>query len=200
MPLLCFSFTGENTTGEATFTIANTYKFKDLYLDDIKFQMSGAHLHELITKSTSGVSSTESDTAIVSPLYLQMDFLDSKDVKLYSLSDAVNDTSHQTDTSDTLNTAQNYDGMIPIGFPKMQGSGIYASAVTFPQLTSGSLHLIHNRPQTWSAGKVIKFTLYNSNIETDGLIKDINKISVNGASGGSAFGDECNVDIILRLE
>ena len=102
MPLLCFSFTGENTTGEATFTIANTYKFKDLYLDDIKFQMSGAHLHELITKTTSGVSSTESDTAIVSPLYLQMDFLDSKDVNLYSLSAAVNDTSHHQETSHTL--------------------------------------------------------------------------------------------------
>ena len=172
MPLLCFSFTGENTTGEVSFTLQDTYKFKDLYLD----------------------------TAIVSPLYLQMDFLDKKDVKLYSLSDAVNNTSNQTDSSDTLNTAQNYEGMIPIGFPKMQGSGIYASAVTFPQLTSGSLHLIRNRPQTWEASKVLKFTLYNRNIETDGLIKDINKISVNGPSGGTAFGDECNVDIILRLE
>ena len=198
--LLCFSFTGENTTGEASFTIAETIKFSNLYLDDIKIQASGSHLHELITKTTSGVSSTESDTAIVSPLYLQMDFLDNKDVKLYSLSDGANDTSHQTDTSDSLNTAQNYDGMIPIGFPKMQGSGIYASAVTFPQLTAGSLNLIRNRPQTWAAGKVVKFTLYNRNIEVDGLIKDINKISVNGPSGGTAFGDECNVDIILRVE
>ena len=197
--LLCFSFTGENTTGEASFTIAETIKFSNLYLDDIKIQASGSHLHELITKTTSGVSSTESDTAIVSPLYLQMDFLDNKDVKLYSLSDGANDTSHQTDTSDSLNTAQNYDGMIPIGFPKMQGSGIYASAVTFPQLTAGSLNLIRNRPQTWAAGKVVKFTLYNRNIEVDGLIKDINKISVNGPSGGTAFGDECNVDIILRV-
>ena len=198
--LICVSFTGENTTGEASFTIADTIKFKDLFLDDIKIQASGSHLHELITKTTSGVSSTESDTAIVSPLYLQMDFLDNKDVKLYSLSDAVNNTSDQTDSSDTLNTAQNYDGMIPIGFPKMQGSGIYASAVTFPQLTATSLHLIRNRPQTWEAGKVIKFTLYNRNIELDGLIKDINKISVNGPSGGTAFGDECSIDIILRLE
>jgi hypothetical protein len=198
--LLCFSFTGENTTGEASFTIADTIKFNDLFLDDVKFQMSGSHLHELISKTTSGIGSTESDTAIVSPLYIKMDFLDNKDVKLYSLSDAVNNTSDQADSSDTLNTAQNYEGMIPIGFPKMQGSGIYASAVTFPQLTAGSLHLIRNRPQTWSAGKVIKFTLYNRNIETDGLIKDINKISVNGPSGGTAFGDECNVDIILRLE
>ena len=73
--LLCFSFTGENTTGEASFTIAETIKFSNLYLDDIKIQASGSHLHELITKTTSGVSSTESDTAIVSPLYLQMDFL-----------------------------------------------------------------------------------------------------------------------------
>ena len=200
MPLICLSFTGENTTGEASFTLANTYKFKDLYLDDIKFQMSGAHLHELISKNTANIGSSESDTAIVSPLYLQMDFLDAKDVKLYSLSDGTNDTSHQTDTSDSLNTAQNYDGMIPIGFPKMQGSGIYTSAVTFPQLTSGSLHLIRNRPQTWEIGKVIKFTIYNRNIEVDGIIKDINKISVNGGSGGTAFGDECNVDIILRLE
>ena len=201
MPLLCFSFTGENTTGEASFTLANTYKFKDLYLDDIKFQIVGTHLHNSVNKLTANVGSTEADTVIVSPLYLEMDFLDAKDVKMYSLSDAVNDTSHQTDTSDTLNTAQNYDGMIPIGFPKSQGSGIYASQVTpINAPATGALHLIRNRPQTWDVGKVIKFTLYNRNIETDGVVKDINKISVNGASGGTAFGDECHIDIILRVE
>ena len=195
MPVLCFSFTGENTTGEASFTLTDTYRFKNLYLDDIKFQIVGTHLHESISKTTADVSSTEADTVIVSPLYLQMDF------KLYSLSDAVNNTSFQTDSSDTLNTAQNYNGMIPIGFPKSQGSGIYASQVTpINAPATGPLHLISNRPQTWAAGKVLKFTLYNRNIETDGVIKDINKIATNGSTGGTAFGDECSVDLILRLE
>ena len=201
MPVLCFSFTGENTTGEASFTLTDTYRFKNLYLDDIKFQIVGTHLHESISKTTADVSSTEADTVIVSPLYLQMDFLDNKDCKLYSLSDAVNNTSFQTDSSDTLNTAQNYNGMIPIGFPKSQGSGIYASQVTpINAPATGPLHLISNRPQTWAAGKVLKFTLYNRNIETDGVIKDINKIATNGSTGGTAFGDECSVDLILRLE
>jgi len=200
MPLICVSFTGENTTGEASFTLVNTYKFKDLYLDDIKFQIVGDNLQELISKSTAGIDSTASDTNIVSPLYLKMDFLDNKDVKMYSLSDAVNNTSNLTDSSDSLNTAQNYDGMIPIGFPKSQGSGVYPSAITQSPQLAHPLHLIRNRPQMWAAGKVIKFTLFNRNIETDGLIKDINLISTNGAMGNSAFGDECSVDIILRLE
>lgn len=201
MPLLCFSFSGENTTGEASFTLVNTYKFKDLYLDDIKFQIVGAALHNSVSKNTADVGSTESDTVIVSPLYLQMDFLDNKDVKMYSLSDAVNNTSALTDTSDSLNTAQNYDGMIPIGYPKSQGSGIYASQVTpINAPATGALHLIKDRPQTWSAGKVLKFKLFNRNIETDGVVKDIAEISTNGAMGATAFGDECNVDIILRVE
>jgi len=200
MPLLCFSFTGENTTGEASFTLVNTYKFKDLYLEDIKFQIVGEHLQELITKTTANIGSTASDTNIVSPMYLQMDFLDNKDVKMYSLSDAVNNTSNLTDSSDSLNTAQNYDGMIPIGFPKSQGNGVYPSAITQPPQLSNPLHLIRNRPQTFHAGKVLKFTLFNRNIDTDGLIKDINLTSTNGNMGGTAFGDECSVDIILRLE
>ena len=199
--LLCFSFTGENTDGEASFTIAETIKFSNLYLDDVKFQIVGTHLHNSVNKLTSGVGSTEADTVIVSPLYLQMDFLDNKDVKMYSLSDGANDTSDLTDTSDSLNTAQNYDGMIPIGYPKSQGSGVYASQVTpINAPATGALHLIRNRPQTWNVGKVIKFTLYNRNVEVDGLVKDLNKISVNGGSGGTAFGDECNIDIILRAE
>ena len=120
---------------------------------------------------------------------------------MYSLSDAVNNTSALTDTSDSLNSAQNFDGMIPIGFPKSQGSGIYTSQVTpINAPPGGPLHLIRNRPQTWSAGKVLKFTLYNRNIETDGVVKDINKISTNGAMGATAFGDECSVDIVLRVE
>ena len=198
MPLICLSFTGENTTGEASFTLVNTYKFKDLFIDDVKFQMSGTFLQESISKSTSGVGSTETDTTIYSPLYLKMDFLDNKDVKLYSLSDAVNNTSSIADASDSLNTAQNHDGMIPIGYPRAQGSSV--STTTSYNHFPRPLHLIRNRPVTWAAGKVIKFTLFNRNIDTDGLIKDINLLSTNGSMGGSAFGDECNVDIVLRLE
>jgi hypothetical protein len=198
MPIICLSFTGENTTGEASFTLVNTYKFKDLFIDDVKFQMSGTFLQESISKSTSAVGSTESDTTIYSPLYLKMDFLDNKDVKLYSLSDAVNNTSSIADASDSLNTAQNHDGMIPIGYPRAQGSSV--STTTSYNHFPRPLHVIRNRPQMWEAGKVIKFTLFNRNIDTDGLIKDINLLSTNGSMGGTAFGDECNVDIVLRLE
>ena len=198
MPLICLSFTGENTTGEASFTLVNTYKFKDLFIDDVKFQMSGTFLQESISKSTSGIGSSETDTTIYSPLYLKMDFLDNKDVKLYSLSDAVNNTSSIADASDSLNTAQNHDGMIPIGYPRAQGSSL--STTTSYNHFPRPLHVIRNRPQMWAAGKVIKFTLFNRNIDTDGLIKDINLLSTNGSMGATAFGDECNVDIVLRLE
>lgn len=202
MPLLTFSFTGENTTGQASFTLVNTYKFKDVYIEDIKYQIMGKDLAETVAKGTSGIGSSEADTKVFSPLYLEMDFLDNKDCKLYSLSDAVNNTSSLDDGTDSLNTAQNHTGMIPIGYSRAQGSGI--SHATSYNMFSAPLHIIRNRPQTWNAGKVLKFTLYNRNVDTDGVIKDIQKISVNGTiggmGGGTAFGDECNIDITLRLE
>jgi len=197
MTILTFSFTGENTNSEATFTIAQEYKFKNLYLEDVKFQASSDALQESINKSTSGIGSSSSDTTIFAPLYLQMDFLDTKDCVLYSLSDAVNNSSVLADTSDSLNTAQNITGLIPIGYPRAQGTGA-ANTTSFNHNPS-PLKLISNRPQTWAVGKTVKFTLHYRNIDTDGVIKDINKTSITGLMN-DVFGDECNIDIVLRIE
>ena len=185
MTLLTFSFTGENTTGQATFTIAKEYKFKNLYLEDVKYNIFNENLENLIDKGTANDGLSATSTTITSNLGLQMDFLDSKDVVLYSLADG---------SGETLNTAQNITGLIPIGNAGKVGSTPISTRSTMSH--SYPYHLIQNRPQTWAIGKTIVFTLYFRNILTDGLIKDWSVIS--GVT--DAFSDMNTIDITLRLE
>ena len=84
MVLLSFSFTGENTTGSATFSIAKEYKFKDIYLEDVKYYIASETLEESIDKSTSGAGLGTVTTTIMSPLAIKFSFLDSKDWTLIS--------------------------------------------------------------------------------------------------------------------
>jgi len=97
MTLLTFSFTGENTTGQATFTLTQEYKFKNLLLKDIKYTITNDKVEEKIGAMTSNVGLT-ADSTITSPLALHCDFLDANDCVLYSLADG---------SGETLNTAQN---------------------------------------------------------------------------------------------
>jgi len=77
MTLLTFSFTGENTTGAATFALTKEYKFKNLYLKDIKYNIANEKLEEIIAKATSNAGLGTIDTTITSALALHMNFLDS---------------------------------------------------------------------------------------------------------------------------
>jgi len=187
MVLLNFSFTGENTTGQATFALTQEYKFKNLYLKDIKYNIVNEKLEEIIAKATSGAGLGSIDTTITSPLGVHMDFLDSNDCVLYSLGDGA---------GETLNTAQNIVGLLPFG----NAGKVLADAarVSDPSTMSHSYpyHLIKNRPQTWAVGKTLTFDLYFRDVQTDGLIKDWALMS--GTT--DAFSDICSIDITLQLE
>ena len=185
MVLLNFSFTGENTTGSATFTIAQEYKFKKCFLEDIKFGIFNEKLENLIDKSTANTGLSGVSTTITSPLAIHMDFLDTKDCVLYSLADG---------SGETLNTAQNITGLIPIGSAGKAGSEPVSTRSTMSH--SYPYLLINNRPQTWAVGKTLTFALYYRDVETDGIIKDWALMS--GTT--DAFSDINHIDITLRLE
>jgi len=186
MVLLNFSFTGENTTGQATFTLTQEYKFKNVLLKDIKYTITNDKLEEKIGAMTSNVGLT-ADSTITSPLAIHMDFLDSNDCVLYSLADG---------SGETLNTAQNIVGLLPFG----NAGKVLADAarVSDPSTMSHSYpyHLIKNRPQTWAVGKTLVFTLYYRDVQTDGIVKDWAVMS--GTT--DAFSDMNSIDITLQLE
>jgi len=185
MVLLNFSFTGENTTGLATFTLAQQYKFKNVYLEDVKYTILNEQLEHLQAKSTAGSGIGTINTTLTSPLALHMDFLDTKDCVLYSLADG---------SGETLNNALNITGLIPIGNAGKVGTNPTSTRATMSY--SYPYKLIADRPQTWEAGKELKFNLYFRDITTNGLIKDWTAMSATT----DAFSDICNIDITLRLE
>ena len=184
--LITFSFSGENTTGAATFAIAQEYKFKTCLLKDIKYTIAGEDLFEQIAKGTANDGQTNIDTTISSPLALHMNFLDSKDCVTYSLADG------QDDMSETLNDAKNITGLIPFGNAKALNTAV-SDAATMSH--SYPYTLIRNRPQTWEVGKSIVFTLYFRDVRTDGIVKDWALMS----SLTDAFNDMCSIDITLEL-
>ena len=185
MVLLTFSFTGENTTGAATFTTSQEYKFKNVYLEDVKFTILNQLLENTIAHSTSADGLSSVNTLIQSPLALKFSFLDIKDCVLHSLADG---------SGETLNTAQNFTGLIPIGIAGKVGAT--PSSMRGTMSHSYPYKLISNRPQTWASGKSLIFTLYYRDVMTDGIIKDWDLMSATT----DAFSDICNIDITLRLE
>jgi len=186
MVLLTFSFTGENTTGSATFALIKEYKFKNLYLKDIKYNIVNEKLEEIIGKSTSNVGLGTIDTTITSALALQMDFLDSKDCVLYSLDDG-------TTMGTALNTPIQTTGLIPFGYAGKTSTNISDTSTISH---SYPYQLIKNRPQVWEIGKSLIFNLYYRDVQSDGLIKDWALMS--GTS--DSFSDICSIDITLELE
>ena len=85
--------------------------------------------------------------------------------------------------------------MLPFGHAGQQlavgvGSDLATMSHSYPY------RLINNRPQTWAAGKVLTFSLYFRDVQTDGLIKNWTLMS--GTS--LAFSDTCDIDITLQLE
>ena len=186
MVLLTFSYTGENTTGSATFTIAQEYKFKNLYLKDIKYNIQNEVLEEIIGKATSNAGLGNIDTTITSPLALEMDFLDKRDCVLYSLDDG-------TTMGTALNTPIQATGLIPFGYAGKTSTNISDTSTVSH---SYPYHLIINRPQTWAVGKTLTFDLYYRDVQSDGLIKDWAPMSGTTA----AFSDICSIDITLQLE
>tara|TARA_R110000868_G_scaffold105922_1_gene290817 strand:- start:71 stop:631 length:561 start_codon:yes stop_codon:yes gene_type:complete len=186
MVLLTFSFTGENTSGQATFTIAKEYKFKNLYLKDIKYNIVNEKLEEIIGKATTNAGLGSIDTTITSPLALHMDFLDTKDCVTYSLDDGEYG-------GDALNTAIQTTGLIPFGYA---GKTLTNIADTSTISHSYPYQLIKNRPQTWAIGKALIFNLYYRDVQTDGLIKDWAVMS----GVADSFSDICSIDITLELE
>jgi len=190
MTLLTFSFSGENTTGQATFAIAQEYKFKNLYLKDIKYNIVNEKLEEIIAKATSGAGLGTIDTTITSPLAVHMDFLDSNDCVLYSLDDG---SSPPGGGAPSLNDPTNITGLIPFG-----SAGKTSTNISDTSTVSHSYpyHLIRNRPQTWAVGKSLVFTLYYRDVQVDGLIK--NWAVMSGTT--DAFSDICSIDITLQLE
>jgi len=185
MVLLTFSFTGENTTGAATFTLTKEYKFKNVYLEDIKYNIFNENLENLIDKGTANDGLTSVSTTITSPLGVHMDFLDEKDCVLYSLADG---------SGETLNDPQNITGLIPIGYAGKVGSQPVSTRDTMSH--SYPYKLISNRPQTWASGKTLQFQLYFRDVMTDGIIKDWQKM----AGTTDAFSDINSISITLRLE
>jgi len=185
MVLLTFSFTGENTTGAATFTTTKEYKFKNLYLEDVKYNIFNENLENTIDKGTANDGLSSVNTLITSPLGIHMDFLDQQDCVLYSLGDG---------SGETLNTAQNINGLIPIGYAGKVGSQPISTRNTMSH--SYPYKLISNRPQTWASGKSLVFNLYFRDVMTDGIIKDWAVMS--GTT--DAFSDINSISITLRLE
>jgi len=185
MTLITLSYTGENSSGSATFTIAKEYKFKNIYLEDVKFYIASETLENSVNKSTSNAGLGTVTTTILSPLALKFSFLDSKDCVLYSLADG---------SGETLNDPINITGLIPIGRANKVGST--PSAMSSTMSHSYPYKLISDRPQTWTTSKTITIDIYYRDVMTDGLIKDWSLIS--GSS--NTFGDICSIDITLRLE
>jgi len=183
MVLLNFSFTGENSLGDISFTLDNTYRFKNLYLKDIKYNIRNEILQEQVDKTTANTGLSTISPVITSALAVQMDFLDTKDCVNYSKS------------SDGMNTQTEITGLIPFGhagsLDATEGFSDYATiSHSYPY------HLIINRPQTWDAGKTLTFSLYFRDVQTDGLIKDWAKMK----DTTNAFSDICDIDITLQLE
>ena len=190
MTLLTFSWTGENNTGTAAFTLTKEYKFKNLYVKDIKYQIKNDKLEEEIASGTSNAGLTI-NTAITSALGVGMDFLDSKDCVTYFLDDGAGAEDPELD----LNDPGQFVGMLPFGHAGQQlavgvGSDLATMSHSYPY------RLINNRPQTWAVGKVLTFSLYYRDVQTDGLIKNWTLMS--GTS--LAFSDTCDIDITLQLE
>lgn len=185
MVLLTFDYHGENSTGSQSFDLVNEYKFKDLFIEDIKFNIFNEKLENGIDKSTAGAGLGTVTTTITSPLGLKMDFLDTKDCVLYSLADG---------SGETLNTPQNVTGLIPIGYAGKTGSQPVSDRNAMSH--SYPYKLISNRPQTWEAGKTLTFDLYFRDVLTDGLIKDWALMK----NTTDAFSDICSISITLRLE
>jgi len=181
--LLNFSFTGENSTGSETFTLTQEYKFKNLFLKDIKYNIVNEKLEESIAKATSGAGLGTIDTTITSALAIDMDFLDSNDCVLY----------YKTDGSGGPKAAAQKVGLLPIGYAGKTSTNVSDNATISH---SYPYHLIKNRPQTWAVGKTLTFDLYFRDVQTDGLIKDWALMS--GTT--DAFSDICSIDITLQLE
>jgi len=180
MVLLNFSFTGENTTGDITFALTQEYKFKNLFLKDVKYNIQNDKLEEKVGGMTGNAGLTE-DTTITSALGIHMDFLDSKDCVNYGYSD--------TGTG----TPANITGLIPFGYAGKQNDTQLADSSTISH--SFPYHLIQNRPQTWAKDKVLTFKLYYRDVQTDGLIKAWSLMS--GTT--DAFSDICDINITLEL-
>lgn len=185
MVLLTFSFTGENTTGSPTFTIAKEYKFKNIYLEDVKYYIAGEQLEEGVDKSTANAGLGTVTTTILSPLGIRFSFLDNKDVVLYSLADG---------SGETLNDVQNITGLIPIGRAMKVGSQPVSSNSTMSH--AYPYKIVSNRPQTWTTSTQITIDLYYRDVQTDGIVKDWAKLS----TLTDGFGDICSIEITLRLE
>lgn len=184
--LLNFSFTGENTTGTATFTLTKEYKFKNLFLKDIKYNIVNENLEEIIGKSTGNTGLGTIDTTITSPLALKMDFLDTKDCVTYYLDDG-------NTMGTALNTAVQETGLVPFGYAGKTGTNISDTSTishSFPY------HLIKERPQTWASGKTLVFSLFYRDVQSDGIVKNWKLMS----STTDAFSDICSIDITLELE
>ena len=185
MVLLTFSFSGENSTGSQSFDLVNEYKFKNLYLEDVKYYICSSSVEESVNGNTASSGLGGITTTILSPLALKFDFLDTKDSVLYSLGDG---------DGETLNTAQNITGLVPIG--RANKAGLTPSSMESSKSHSYPYKLISNRPQTWAVGKTLTFDLYYRDVNTAGLVKDWALMS--GTT--DAFGDVCSIDITLRLE
>ena len=181
MTLLTFSFTGENTTGVATFTIAQEYKFKNLWLKDVKYNIRNEILQNDVAKGTAADGNTTISPFITSALGVKMDFLDSKDCVNYGYSD--------TGTG----TPANITGLIPFGHAGKTSTNISDTATISH---SYPYHLIQNRPQTWAKDKVLTFKLYYRDVQTDGLIKAWAQMK----DTTDAFSDVCDIDITLELQ
>ncbi len=186
MTLLTFSWTGENNTGSATFTIAKEYKFKNIYLEDVKYYIASETLEESVDKSTSNSGLGTVTTTILSPLALKFDFLDEKDCVLYSFADG---------DGETLNTVQNITGLVPIG--RSNKVGTTPSSMNNTMSHSYPYKLVSNRPQTWTTSKTITIDLYYRDVGTDGIVKDWALISSGPTNN---FGDICSIEITIRLE
>ncbi len=186
MTLLTFSFSGENTTGAATFALVKEYKFKNLYLKDIKYNIVNEKLEEIIGKATTNAGLGSIDTTITSALALHMNFLDSKDCVTYALDDGEYG-------GDASNTPIQITGLLPFGRAGKTLTNISDSSTISH---SYPYQLIKNRPQTWEVGKSLVFTLYYRDVQSDGLIKDWAVMS----GETDAFSDICDIDITLELE
>ncbi len=185
MVLLNFSYTGEVSNGDITFTLTQEYKFKNLFLKDIKYTMKNDKLEEKVGGMTSNAGLAV-DCTITSALAVEMDFLDTKDCVTYGYTDA-------PDMSGNL-TAANITGLIPFGYAGKCNDTAVADSATISH--SYPYHLINNRPQTWASGKVLTFRLYYRDVQTDGLIKAWALMS--GTT--DAFSDTCDISITLQLE
>lgn len=183
MTLLTFSFTGENTQGDITFTLTQEYKFKNLWLKDIKYNIRNEVLQEQIDSLTANTGLGTISPVIPSALAVEMDFLDTKDCVTYSKN------------TNPMATQTEHTGLIPFGHAgSLDASEGFSDYATISH--SYPYHLINNRPQTWPSGKTLTFSLYYRDVQTDGLIKNWAKMK----DTTDAFSDICDIDITLQLE